>query len=154
MEGVSSIYLLNRIILLTVSQTVSIEPTFLLAFVPDAFAPLTLLICVLTGAVLFAGEPLAVINAAIGPLVNTMAVFMIVLVVAGVASAVGPPHHTVSIHLVLTPQARVGATVLPSITALAVDFVGREVAFVGVAVGPSRPPSTLLNTIDVVAVEF
>ena len=103
---------------------------------------------------LFASEPLAIIDASICPLVNTMAVFLIICVRAFVASPVGPLHHALSVHLVLDPLAAISAPVSPSISALAVDLVRCELSAVRVSVGPRRFAGAFFDSIDIVAVEF
>ena len=98
---------------------------------------------------LFTLEPLAVVAAAVRPLENAVAVFLVILVLADVLPSIIPRKHPMTIHPVINPDSVKNTTISPNVLATAVNVVVYKVAFERALVCPDELAFALLFTIHV-----
>ena len=89
-------------------------------------------------AMLFTLEPFAVVATTIGPGKDTVAMLLIIFVIADVFTAVTPSEHTLAFHSVVNPVTVKDATVGPDILAAPVNIVIVKGAFIRALVSPHK----------------
>jgi hypothetical protein len=101
--------------------------------------------------VLLADHPLAVVLATISPLVNAVAVLLVIFIVSFVPSTVRPGVHARSVHVVVLPVSFKPSAVWPFVNTEAVDFVIAPSPTEARAVGPVIGSLTMLLSVNIVS---
>ena len=97
--------------------------------------------------------PLALVAFSIGPAVFTVALLLVLNVLADVGTAVGPAKRATAIHLVRSPLTLIPAPIDPLVLSLALDHVISKVAFVRCTVVPIELARAVLLTVLKLAFE-
>ena len=88
----TSLYLLDEVVL---------EPLYTFALLPETILEACVLSFIDSETVLLAAHPLTKVQAAVCPLVNTIPVFLIILILAHVASTIGPGINSHTVHIII-----------------------------------------------------
>ena len=97
--------------------------------------------------------PLALVAFTIGPAVFTIALLLVLNVLAGVGAAVGPAERATAIHLVRSPLTLKPAPVDPFVLSLTLDHVISKIAFVRCTIVPIELTWAVLLTVFKLAFE-
>lgn len=122
----------------------ALEPLLPLAFFPDANTNAAFLrsVCALT--IHFAKLPGSVVSTSIRPLEHTLALLVVVNILALIFSSIRPCENAITMHFVLIPVAVVSASVFPGICTLSMNIVLVEFAIKLVTIVPLEETSTML----------
>ena len=106
-----------------------------------------------TKTMLFAVSPIASVNATVCPIVSTVAVLLVLLVLAFVTLAIWPGVPSIAVHDASFPLAYVYTTILPLVAAMPADLVVRPLAEIAGSVRPKVCALTLFDSLLIVSEE-
>ena len=129
-----------------IGNFVVFEPFYSLAHLPHS-AALLAFFDVDASSVLLALIPLSLVAATIGPCEGTVAMFLVILVLADVLTAVAPREDALTFHSIVNPIALEYSTVGPDVLADTMDVVLLEVTVVGALVAPNELSSAVLHAL-------
>ena len=135
----------------TTSSWFFTEPLDSFTVVPEAYPHFTVGEHVLTLPVLLAIGPIALVLAAISPLVDPVAMLLVELVETLILAPIFPDVGAVSMHVIVEPLARILPSIDPGIGAITLNPVLIPVAIVDAAVRPEVRPLAMLLALEIVS---
>lgn len=124
-----------------------------LTFSPFSFFDGATLRFVNSKSMLAAVDPVAFELATVLPLVNTVAYFLIGLVLSYIASAVFPSENAFSMHFVVVPLPSIGAAIVPRVRTLALNIVLEVFTIINGAISKIKYALAVLFPVDKVTNE-
>ena len=117
------------------------------AVLPDAFCYFTVRFRVFASTVHFAIFPLTSVRTTISPHKRSLALTLVIDVIALIVTAISPAVNPITVHIVFLPFASVLATVLPLVSAFAIHAVISPLTLIQNALEPFERPVAMLLTL-------